>query len=85
MKLSQWIALIDEEIPRIKEFRSNIPQETIRMFVVETRKDMKSFEDAMHYVETIELNEIPQERIPNWFEGEDEITDEELEQEFWRV
>lgn len=55
------------------------------MFVVETRKDMKNFEDAMSYVETIELNEIPQERIPCWFEGEEEITDEELEQEFWRV
>uniref|UniRef100_A0A7S3JL34 Uncharacterized protein n=1 Tax=Euplotes harpa TaxID=151035 RepID=A0A7S3JL34_9SPIT len=38
----------------------------------------------MAYVETIDLNEIPLEKIPSWFEGQEEITDEELEQEFWK-
>lgn len=56
-----------------------------RMFVIETRKDLKNFEEAMTHVETIDLNDVAHERIPKWFEGEEEITDEELEHEFWSV
>lgn len=84
MKLSQCIALIDEEFPRIKEFKDNIPKETIRVFVIETRKDLKDLEEAMHYVESATLSEVPVERIPKWFEDEPEITDEELENEFYK-
>ena len=54
------------------------------MFVIETRKDLKDLEEAMHYVESSSLDDVPDERIPKWFEDEDEITDEELEQEFWK-
>lgn len=56
-----------------------------RMFVIETRKDLKNFEEAIHYVETIDLGDVGVERIPKWFEDEEEITDEELELEFWNV
>lgn len=84
MKLSQCIALIEEEFPRIKEFKDNIPKETIRVFVIETRKDLKDLEEAMHYVESATLSEVPVERIPKWFEDEPEITDEELENEFYK-
>jgi len=55
------------------------------MFVIETRRDLKHFEHATLYVETVELGDVGQERIPKWFEGEEEITDEELEQEFCKV
>ena len=85
MRLSQWIALIEEEFPRIKEYKDNIPKETIRMFVIETRKDLKDFDEAMHHVETTTLWEIPDEYIAKWFEGEEEITDEDLEEQFWKV
>ena len=53
------------------------------MFVIETRKDLKDFEEAMEHVEAASLDEVPDERIPKWFEGEDEITDEDLEDQFW--
>jgi hypothetical protein len=56
-----------------------------RMFVIETRKDLKNFEEAIHYVETIDLGDVGIERIPKWFEDEEEITDEDLELEFWNV
>jgi hypothetical protein len=85
MKLSQKIVLVDEEFPRLKEFKANIPKDTIKMFVIETRKDLRNFEDAMQYVETTDLDDVPRERIPKWFESEEEITEEELELEFYTV
>ena len=66
-------------------FKANIPKDTIKMFVIETRKDLRNFEDAMHYVETTDLGDVPKERIPKWFESEEDITEEELEQEFYTV
>jgi hypothetical protein len=39
----------------------------------------------MHYCETTDLDDVPKERIPRWFESEEEITEEELEQEFYSV
>lgn len=55
------------------------------MFVIETRRDLKNLEEALQYVETSDLHDVPDERIPKWFEGEEEITEEELEQEFYNV
>lgn len=55
------------------------------MFVIETRRDLKYFEEAMQHVETVDLHDVPCERIPKWFEEEEEITDEDLEREFYNV
>lgn len=46
---------------------------------------MRNFEEAMHFCETTDLDDVPKERIPKWFESEEDITEEELEQEFYSV
>jgi len=83
MKLSQWIELINEEFPRIKTYRENIPDETIKMFVVETRKDLRNLETSMEYVEATDLDDVPRERIPKWFEDAEETEEIDLEREFY--
>ena len=39
----------------------------------------------MQYVETVDLWDVPDERIPKWFEDMDEILEENLEREFYSV
>jgi len=55
------------------------------MFVIETRKDLRNLEDSMQYVETVDLCDVPDERIPKFFEDVEEITEEDLEREFYTV
>eukprot|EP00343_Euplotes_focardii_P000834 CAMPEP_0205800056 /NCGR_PEP_ID=MMETSP0205-20121125/1573_1 /ASSEMBLY_ACC=CAM_ASM_000278 /TAXON_ID=36767 /ORGANISM="Euplotes focardii, Strain TN1" /LENGTH=138 /DNA_ID=CAMNT_0053062479 /DNA_START=970 /DNA_END=1383 /DNA_ORIENTATION=- len=53
------------------------------MFVIETRTDLRNLEESMQYVETVDLYDVPDERIPKFFEDIEEITEEDLEREFY--
>ena len=47
MRLSQSIALIEEEVPRLQLSSEKILVSTIRIFVKETRKDLQNFENSI--------------------------------------
>jgi hypothetical protein len=78
LKLSQALALIEEEIPRLQSSKEDIPFDTIRIFVCETRSDLQCLSDAMTYVENFEKWTAPK---PEWFKFDKEISDEDLEDE----
>lgn len=73
LKLSQAIALIDEEFPRLQSESEKLPIDTIRIFVLETRTDLLNFNEAIKYVENIEKKPS---RKPDWFKFDPEILDE---------
>lgn len=89
-KLSQCVALIDEEIPRFKQAKELLHQDTIKLFVLQTRCDIEHSNDAIDFIEKGAEQEyrgggffsspkpVP---LPNWLAEEAEYTDAELEEE----
>ena len=51
LKLSQALAVIEEEGPRILGSKEKLPIHTIKMFIQETRSEIYDFKEAMNYVE----------------------------------
>lgn len=51
LKLSQALAVIEEEVPRILGSKEKLPIHTIKMFIQETWSEIYDFKEAMNYVE----------------------------------
>ena len=79
LKVSQSLACIDEEVPRFHKNWDKLPTETIRIFVMETRRDLNEFDKAVAYVNSIgwpyRLSR------PEWFRYDKEFSDADLEDE----
>lgn len=83
MKLSQAIAVIEEEVPRMFSNKDKVPLNTIKIFIVETWNELYDFNTAMQYVEN--FDKIWWLEKPEWFIHDPDITDEELEDEIMNL
>ena len=69
MKTSQSIALIDEEVPRLQLDKEKVMMDTIRIFVMETRRDLSNLDASLQYIEGYITKK------PEWFQFDREISE----------